>query len=311
MVEAFGADPFNAVFFLTEEFNRTTRYNNAVIPKVRNMVVDHINTLVPSLKVSNPDEIGIRQSHIALNDEKLFGLYFVSNLYSDSAKNNNIECINDEGLIYVWIDSAYKYGSFIILEDVFNRVFGVPYSIFKPDLSMEREYFGDKTIADVTEAIADEDAILHYQHCIINSLKAFYFNILFKTFYYNNLEMEEHLYDVVHTHFDFYKMAAITISEMICLASIRKYMKDNLFPGLDDDNDSFDKTIFVPFLAQYMYFKDYRDAVEKNGTNKLKDDQLFLFKILNLLKTLESDDFTTLPVYKKLLVWHELISKDK
>lgn len=306
MVEAFGADPFNSVFFLTDEFGKITRYNNVVLPKVRNLVADHINTLVPNLKAENLDDIGIRQTHIELNDEKLFGLYFVSNLYD--GKDDNTSFTNHRGIIYCYGDTAYKYSSFIILEDVFNRVFGVPHSLYKPDLSMERKYYGQNN-EDATKDIIEEDEILLYQHKIIESLMNFYYSIFSAMPVRYGIDMTENfewIYSpsvVLWLESDFNPLY-----ELIGLAAIRRYMKEVTFSGFNDDKGSFDNMIFLPFLAQHMFFKE--NGCLHQGEIQFKDNPKELTRILSLLITLESDEFHSLPLYKKYLTWHKLMTKE-
>lgn len=328
MVRSITQDPFHAIRFLEEEMGKITSQNQLFNEKKRDMVERYIDYYVKDYDVVGT--VGMRSTHVEINNEKLCGLTFVTGIvpqYKDPRKSpypiNLREGNRHVSSAIIFLPTPlYKHGEFIILEDAYAYLFSQIYTIFDEDLKMEKDDLLLLNIDNLPTIKDDEDWVMLTQYYDMQALTSLFKHLLNLT-HYSTIQGNDNYtlrYPFIFKgvpKFDFLdntgifradrEFYEIRFHKLIMLTSIRRLLKF-LYPGTMDGENTFDKQITRRFFAQYIYL-DARlnaDFLEEDISGLEDVVRCSVDNILELAKKLEDSNFMEAPLEIKYILLDEI-----
>lgn len=328
MVRSITQDPFHAIRFLEEEMGKITSQNQLFNEKKRDLVARYIDYYVKDYNVIGP--VGMRSTHVEINNEKLCGLTFVTGIvpqYKDPRKSTYSINLREgsrhvsSAIIFLPIP-LYKHGEFIILEDAYAHLFSQIHTIFDEDLKMEKDDLFLPNIDNHPTIKDDEDWVMLTQYYDLQALTSLFKHLLNLT-HYSTIQGNDNYtlrYPFIFKgvpKFDFLgnsgifstgrEFYGIRFHKLIMLTSIRRLLK-LLYPGTMDGENTFDKQITRRFFAQYIYLDEHLNAdMTEEDVSGLEDViRCSVDNILELVKKLEDSNFMETPLEIKYILLDEI-----
>ena len=323
MVRSITKDPFRAIGFLAQEMGAITPQNQLFNEEKKRLVERYINHYVEGYDLVGT--AAMRSTHVEINGEKLYGLTFVTGVVPkrDTLQESitRLGYYQSPSIIYI-PTPIYKYGEFIILEDVFANLFSNIHTLFDEDLKLEKpdalrpDQDGHIIVKD------DEERIMMIQYYDLQALVHLFEQLLSVT-HYGSLEWRaDYRLRIflpfkgvpnmdfpgnMSTHRATKPFCRIHFPKLIMLASARKLLK-LIYPGSIDGDDTFDTKITSRFFAQYIYL----DNRMNHGRSRV-DDTKFIDAIeeiiqesvdrhLEIIKKIESPEFLNASLEDKYLL---------
>ena len=328
-VRSIGRDPFKAIYFLEEEMGRISPQTQLFDGRKRDLVKRYIEHFVHDFDITN--SAAMRSTNVEIDDEKLYGLTFVSGVVPKREKPSKTGSYKERylyqpssAIIYL-PTTVYKYGEFIILEDAFADDFSCIHTIFDEDLKMEKmnalmlDSKGRPTVID------DEDRMMLAQHYDFQAL-AYLFESLLSVTHYGLLQGRTdrslsifvpfrgipHLEFPGNMNYSRINRAhcGIYFPKLIMLAAARRLLR-TIYPGKVDGEDTFDKQITRRFFAQYIYL-DKRFNCDFTRTQYACCDNIeavisdCVDRCIRIIKEIELSSFMDLPLEIKYLFLDDL-----
>lgn len=253
MIKSLNNDPFDAVFFLEEEFNKISSYNKLIN-------YDKLKTIqsILNLELGWPKDTGfdVRESYIMhpfIKGCKLQTVYFLQ------GPENYEELIEKVTNPIIYFPSAdTEKGSVIILETFFNYFF-----ILNPKSNFIME---NNTLKFIEEK---DDVLISTQISYIKSLSTWIKEIVPQT---KDVLNKFWLFGNELSSLDIDSLLIGDLSSWITLTSIRRYMKQNRIVSVSDEE--FNEQVFYPFLCAYL-------------RTRIIDPYIF-YTVTSMIKLLES-----------------------
>lgn len=302
MIESLSTnDPFDAVFFFEEEFDKISELNDIYFYH-KNLISDVLKyNLGNNIDLSNlkmrMDDIWKHKTEKELNSSTpLFGVWFVSNVFlNEEILNNKPNCI------ILFPRTNTKYGDIIILEDFFKW-------FFRDKLYVYFDKEGNiSPLEDKTEKLLFETQL----RFITDFVKLF--QIIYDKDHISLIDKISNInLTSIKAPINLDDVLSIGFIDLIVLASLRRWLKSYITHLMG--GSEFDENIMIPFIASYLYerrhfrnliFMDWIEVIDWKQPRLVKSISRL---VLYMMKILESAKFRSLDLTRRYIEFHRSIN---
>lgn len=296
MIESFNRDPFDAVFFFEEEFDKINPML-ATNPVKKSMISDIVKYFYKN--TVDVSDIQIRETSIwssKFEEEKamtlpLYKVYFVSNF---CPIEKLIESKMRVKSMILFPSTDTQEGSIIILEDLLKYFFrGKMYVEFDENCNkMKIEDPNEIKLLAIQLSLVIDFASF-FDRFYIDHIES-YDNI---TRYTNPLEIKS-LLEIGEY------LSIIDFPELIILTSLRRWINQSANHLMG--SSEFDNKFMIPFISTYLYNKidGWHNRIDWNNPKLVK---VLSTAVLEMMKVLESHKIRTLSLVQRYIEFYNAL----